>query len=93
MQHDNVERARFNSRNVSAQPILPENLGKAGCHVQLIYGDSDPTAFPSIEYRANLIREHVSDFRLNVLPDVGHWAMFEGADDVNRLIIDFHKDA
>ena len=93
MQHDNVGRARFNSRNVSAQPILPENLGKAGCRVQLIYGDSDPTAFPSIEYRANLIREHVSDFRLHVLPDVGHWAMFEGADDVNRLIIDFHKDA
>ncbi|MEE2688566.1 MAG: alpha/beta hydrolase [Pseudomonadota bacterium] len=93
MQHDNVDRARFNSRNVSGQSILPENLGKAGCPAQLIYGDADPTAFPSIEHRANLIREHVSDFRLHVLPNVGHWAMFEGCDAVNRLIIDFHKDA
>ena len=93
MQHDNVDRARSNSRNVSGQSILPENLGKAGCPAQLIYGDADPTAFPSIEHRANLIREHVSDFRLHVLPNVGHWAMFEGCDEVNRLIIDFHKDA
>jgi len=30
---------------------------------------------------------------VHVLPNVGHWAMFEGADDINRLIIDFHKEA
>ena len=40
-----------------------------------------------------MIREHVPDLKVHVLPNVGHWAMFEGADDVNRLIIDFHKDA
>lgn len=93
MQDENVARARFNSRNVSALPILPENLGKAGCRAQLIYGEDDVTAHPSIDYRADLIREHVPDLKLHVLPNVGHWAMFEGADDVNRLIIDFHKNA
>jgi pimeloyl-ACP methyl ester carboxylesterase len=93
MQHENVDRAKFNSRNVSAQPILPENLGKAGCRAQLIYGEDDVTAFPSIEHRADMIREFVPDLKLHVLPNVGHWAMFEGADEVNRLIIDFHKEA
>jgi 2-hydroxy-6-oxonona-2,4-dienedioate hydrolase len=93
MQDENVARARFNSRNVSSQPILPENLGKAGCRAQLIYGEDDVTAFPSIEHRAGMIREHVPDLKVHVLPNVGHWAMFEGADDVNRLIVDFHKDA
>ena len=42
---------------------------------------------------SDMIREHVPDLNLHVLPNVGHWAMFEGADDVNRLIIDFHKEA
>ena len=93
MQHKNVGCAKFNSRNVSAQPILPENLGKANCRAQLIYGADDPTAFPTIEYRAELIREYVPNLHLHVLSDVGHWAMFEGAADVNRLIIDFQKDA
>ena len=93
MQYDNVGRAKFNSRNISAQPILPINLGKAGCRAQLIYGEDDPTAFPSIEHRAGLIREHVPNLKVHVLPNVGHWAMFEGADDINRLIIDFHKEA
>ena len=41
----------------------------------------------------DLIRKYVPDLQLHVLPNVGHWAMFEGADDVNRHIIDFHKDA
>ena len=90
MQDANVARARFNSRNVSSQPILPDNLGKAGCPVQLIYGADDPTSFPSIETRANMIREKVANLKLEILPNTGHWAMFEAADDVNRLITEFH---
>ena len=91
MQKQNVEQASFNSRNVSALPILPQNLGKAGCRVQLIYGQDDVTAFPSIETRAEMIRTYVPNLKLHVLPNVGHWAMFEGAAEVNKLIIDFHK--
>lgn len=93
MQDANVSRARFNSRNVSSQPILADNLGAAGCPVQLIYGEDDPTAFPSIEARAGMLREKAASLKLEVLPDTGHWAMFEAADAVNRLIIDFHTQA
>ena len=92
-QEANVSRARFNSRNVSGQPILAENLGRAGCPVQLIYGKDDPTAFPSIEVRAGILREKVPGLKLEVLPNTGHWSMFEAADAVNRLIVDFHTRA
>jgi len=89
-QDANVERARFDSRKVSGQPSLAIDLGKAGRPAQLIYGEHDVTAFPSIEDRAGMIREHLPDLNLHVLKNAGHWVMHEAADEVNRLIIDFH---
>ncbi len=92
MQDANVRRTRFNSRKVSMQPSLATNLGQAGRPVQLIYGADDVTAWPSIEARAVLIREKFPELALHVIEDTGHWAMFEGADEVNRLITTFHSE-
>ena len=41
----------------------------------------------------DLIRSAVPGARIEVLPDVGHFAQIEAADDVNRLIADFLEES
>ncbi len=89
LQRANVERTRFNSRKISLQPRLVDDLERAEAKVQLIWGQHDPTAYPSIEARAELCRRAVPDLRLDVVPDAGHWAQYERPEVVNRLMIEF----
>ena len=92
IQYANVTRTRFNSRKVSVQPRLVGDLEKATCRVQIIWGEHDVTAHPSIEARAEVCRAVIPDLRVDVVADAGHWTQYEAADEVNRLLLDFLLD-
>ena len=86
----NVRRTRFDSRKVSLGDTQRTDLAKIACPLQLIWGSDDITAFPSIEERVAMCRERVPDLRIDVIPGASHWAMYDSAEKVNALLLDFH---
>ena len=89
MQHANVIRTRFNSRRLSHRPDLLGHLANTTCKVQMIWGEHDPTAHPSVDGRAEKCRAVKPDLRVDLVEDAGHWTQYEAADEVNRLLLDF----
>jgi 2-hydroxy-6-oxonona-2,4-dienedioate hydrolase len=86
----NVSRTRFDSRKVSWGDTQRHDLAKITCPLQLIWGANDITAYPSIDDRVALCRERVPNLRINVIPGAAHWAMYDSAEAVNRLLLNFH---
>jgi len=86
----NVRRTRFDSRKVSLGDTQRTDLARITCPLQLIWGSDDITAYPSIEDRVAMCRERVPDLRVDVIPGGSHWAMYDSAETVNALLLDFH---
>jgi len=87
---ENVRRTRFDSRKVSLGDTQRTDLANITCPLQLIWGENDVTAYPSIEDRVMMCRERVPNLRLDVIPDASHWAMYDSAQAMNELLLDFH---
>ncbi len=86
----NVGRTRFDSRKVSWGNTQRYDLAKVTCPLQLIWGANDITAYPSIDDRVALCRERVPNLRIDVIPGAAHWAMYDSAEAVNHLLLEFH---
>lgn len=93
MQKTNVERTRFDSRRVSWADGTPTLIGQLSCPVMVIYGEHDAAAIPPIAERLDRCRAARPDAVTHLIPDCGHWAMYEAPDQVNALMIDFHGAA
>ena len=59
----------------------------------MIFGEHDAAAIPPIEVRFAMCRAARADVETDVIPACGHWAMYEAAETVNRLLLDFHGRA
>ena len=90
MQIANVTRTRFDSRRVSWSGATPQYLAATACPINIIYGEHDASAFPSIGERVRLCREVRPDAGHTLLEDCGHWAMYEAPDRINRELLKFH---
>ena len=93
MQHGNVARTRFDSRRLSWADGTPELIGRLACPVLVVYGEHDAAAIPPIAERIARCRAARPDVEARIIPDCGHWAMYEAPDAVNRLLLDFHGRA
>ncbi|HYG91758.1 MAG TPA: alpha/beta fold hydrolase [Azospirillum sp.] len=89
----NIRRARFDSRRVSLRASIDPDLRRLTAPVQVIWGERDVLAYPSIAARAAVVRGARPDARIAIVPGAGHWAQFERAEAVNRLLLDFHTQA
>ena len=87
----NIARARFDSRTVSLQNRLLEDMAAVTCPVQVIWGERDRLAHPSISARAELCRHARKDAQIAVVSGAGHWVQYEAAEQVDSLLIDFHR--
>jgi pimeloyl-ACP methyl ester carboxylesterase len=85
----NIARARFDSRKISLQDRLKDDLAKVEAPVQIVWGAQDRLAFPSVADRAERCRQARPDIRVDLVPEAGHWVQYERPDEVNRLLIDF----
>ena len=93
MQHRNVARTRFDSRRLSWADGTPELIGRLACPVLVVYGEHDAAAIPPIAERIARCRAARPDLEAAIIPDCGHWAMYEAPQAVNRLLLDFHGRA
>lgn len=93
MQFRNVERTRFDSRRLSWEGDTPRLIGELRCPVKIIYGEHDTAAIPSITQRFAMCHAARPDVQTDIIADCGHWAMYECADTVNALLLDFHGRA
>lgn len=91
MQIANLSRTRYDSRRLSLQDRLTADLAAVKVPLQLIWGEEDRLAFPSIAARVERCRAVVPDASVSIIPAAGHWAQHEAAEAVNRLLIDFHS--
>ena len=93
MQARNVARTRFDSRRLSWAEGTPERIAQLTCPVAVIYGAHDAAAIPPIAERFRLCRAARPDVRTELIPNCGHWAMYEAPEAVNALLLDFHGGA
>lgn len=91
LQSENIARARFDSRKISFQDRLIEDLKTITCPIQVIWGAHDRLPVPSIAARIELVRSARPDAEFHVVPDAGHWVQFEAPDAVDALLINFHE--
>jgi 2-hydroxy-6-oxonona-2,4-dienedioate hydrolase len=90
LQLSNIERTRFDSRRISLQATLADDLARITAPVQIVWGAGDKLAHPSVQARADACRAIRPDMRITIVPDAGHWVQYEQADAINRLLLEFH---
>lgn len=87
---ENLERARFRNRHLSSSYATPPWLAAIRAPMQLLYGEKDVAARPTVQARIQKCLEAKPDIRPRVIPGAGHWVQWERADEVNRLLLEFH---
>jgi pimeloyl-ACP methyl ester carboxylesterase len=85
----NILRVRFDSRKVGLGDSLRGSLPRVGCDVQVIWGEKDAVAFPSVSERAQLCRALSPRVRIDVIPGAGHWVQYEAPEAFDRTLLDF----
>jgi pimeloyl-ACP methyl ester carboxylesterase len=78
---------RFRSKTISRSALLRPILEGVGAPVLLIWGEHDVTTHP--EAAARSIAEGYPERSWRIVPGAGHWAQYERADHVNRLLLDW----
>ena len=89
-QVENVARTRWNSRKFSWSGMTPTWLSQATCPLKVIYGEHDASAFPSVQDRIDQCLAARPDGKSLIIPDCGHWAMYEAPERINAELIAFH---
>lgn len=85
----NLARSRFNSHQVSIRNSVISDLSRLKCPVQMIWGDLDRLAHPSVAARAEVCRSALPSVRIDRIASAGHWAQFENAQETNRVLLEF----
>jgi len=75
---------RFRSKTISRAALLAPILEGVDAPVLLVWGEHDVTTDPEAAARSIAARRAGIDWR--IIPGAGHWAQYERADDVNRLL-------
>jgi len=91
LQAENFRRTRFDGRRFSVTPNTPASLSRITCPVQVIFGAEDALWKGTLDLRLEAVRNARPDARIVVLPKAGHWVQYEAAQDVNRLLLEFHR--
>ncbi|MCZ6873286.1 MAG: alpha/beta hydrolase, partial [bacterium] len=86
-----VRHTRFNSRKVSRGGTLLGDLAKRKCRLRVLWGEGDDSVFRRTDDMLSQLRAVVNDLDLHRIPNAGHWAAYENAPVVNRLMQAFFK--
>lgn len=85
---DNLARHRFNSRRLSLTNDFAQALASIKAQLVGVWGSHDATAGgrAAIEQRRALFRQARANSEFHILDGVGHWAMYEAPQTVNRIL-------
>ncbi len=88
----NVRRTRYDGRHISlTDQLMAQCLKLMTCEVQIVWGAADVMCFAGIQPRIDECRAVRPDVRIDSVAGAGHWVMYEAADEVNALMLDFLK--
>ncbi len=87
MQVMNTTRAVTKSRWISRLPSLVEKLPKLRARVNGIWGEFDSTAYPYLADRRAFLGALPTFGGFEVVPDAGHWVMYERAEGFNAAAL------
>lgn len=88
MQIMNSLRAQTDSRSMSRRGVLSDVLPKITTRLAGIWGEFDSTAYPHMDERYVLLRGHQPDIDIRLIPDAGHWVMYEAAEAFNATLLE-----
>jgi pimeloyl-ACP methyl ester carboxylesterase len=89
MQIRHVAVGRFKSVPFAPGDRLARALKQVKAPIGGIWGEFDITAYPYIDQREALLRSIQPDAKFHVVAGVGHWVQYEGADEFNRVLLDW----
>lgn len=86
---DNLARHRFRSRKLAGSADLVTVLPGIKANLVGVWGCEDATAGgrAAIEQRRELLRQAQPGAEFHILEGVGHWAMYEAPETVNRILL------
>lgn len=88
LQMENTARARIRSGEIPKTDTLRQAIGRMRNPVTGIWGERDATAGRYLADRQRLFHEIAPHSRFHILPGAGHWACYEAADAVNRILLE-----
>lgn len=77
LQADNVRKARFRSRPFAATDNVRQGLAHVSVPLTTIWGRKDVVGYPTVEACLDILREHHPELVAEIIPDAGHWVMYE----------------
>jgi pimeloyl-ACP methyl ester carboxylesterase len=80
IQEWNTVRARFRSRGFANAHLLKDALARTRVPLTMLWGERDQVAAGHIPARIAAARESRPDAAAEVIPDAGHWTMYEAPD-------------
>lgn len=86
LQADNVRKARFRSRPFAATDNVKRGLADVTVPLTSIWGRKDVVGYPTVEACLDILREHHPELVFEIVPDAGHWVMYEQADAFNAAL-------
>ncbi|MCB1512919.1 MAG: alpha/beta hydrolase [Hyphomicrobiaceae bacterium] len=93
IQADNVRKARFRSRVHAGTDNVRRGLANVKVPLRTIWGAKDVVGYPDLDTVLGILREHHPELRSHIVPDAGHWVMYEQADAFNAALLTMLRDA
>ena len=87
LQQQNVEKARFRSRKFAATDNVAQGLAKVTAPLRAVWGGNDVIAQPNLEACLDVLRRHHPELIAEIIPDAGHWVMYEQADAYSTALL------
>lgn len=88
IQAANVANARFRSREFARTTVIRDRLADVTVPLAAIWGARDVLAKPSVDAVFDVLRMHHPELITRVVPDAGHWSMYEQADAFTAALLD-----
>lgn len=86
LQAENVAKARFRSRIHSHTDNVKRAVGRMKIPLRSIWGANDVVGYPDVETVLGILGEHHPELIATVIPDAGHWVMYEKGDEFNEAL-------
>lgn len=88
IQAGNVRKARFRSREFARTTEIKERLADVKVPLRAIWGARDVLAKPTLDALFDVLRLHQPNLVTRVVPDAGHWSMYENAPAFNAALLE-----
>ena len=88
IQAENVRKARFRSREFARTTEIRDRLADVKVPLAAIWGGRDVLANPSVDAVFDILRLHHPELITRVVPDAGHWSMYEQPTAFNAALLE-----